>query len=360
MLPDLDHIPLKWPLSGINLTEMPLVRLQFNDEDVKKFNELYLYAKDLPTHDRSKSGGISLHHLHVPSWSMIEGKAAREIVLLCAEGQYRVVIGARKIAPKDIPGRAAFHRFRDICQQFGIDIDSYAIDNGLEIKQQIQKPHISISHEALKFDWIGQGANLNDVHHMDINSAFMAGIAHAFPDLYGPINYIYMRRKEDDPINKAILTHSYGFMQSQWCVINGRGYALSHLSKAALDWTNNFIEEKIARLRASARTPILTNTDGIWYTGKLYQDEDEGYVIGRWKHDHKNCLFNMRSVGCYQYIENGIYYPVVRGYTGLDQMKPRNAWIWDDIYRTSISAYRWTDERGYVPSELEEYEPEIL
>ena len=164
----------------------------------------------------------------------------------------------------------------------------------------------------------------------------MAGIAEYEPKLEPVINKIYKERKIN-PVNKDILTRTYGFMQSEWCRVNINNkvysYAFAHLSKAAMEVNNRKIDYLLDELELSGRKILATNTDGIWYTGELYHDEHEGTKLGQWKHDHKNCMIRFKSKGSYEYEEDGKYHAVVRGLTKLDKIKPREKWEWGDIYK---------------------------
>lgn len=78
---------------------------------------------------------------------------------------------------------------------------------------------------------------------------------------------------------------------------------------------------------------ISYNTDGIWYQGAVYHGDGEGDDLGQWHNDHVNCRFRAKSAGSYEFIENGSYFPVVRGKTRLDDLIPRDKWQWGDIYQ---------------------------
>ena len=91
---------------------------------------------------------------------------------------------------------------------------------------------------------------------------------------------------------------------------------------------------------------IARSTDCIWYEGEIYHGEGEGKALGEWSNDHTNCTFRAKSKGVYEYIENGKYTVVARGYYELDKIKPRDLWSWGDIYNTG-KIYKW----AYLPEE---------
>ena len=123
-------------------------------------------------------------------------------------------------------------------------------------------------------------------------------------------------------------------MQSKWC-----GYKYAHLSRDAITDNNNRIIKLSDELSSQGRVILSYNTDGIWYQGEIYHGNGEGHDLGQWENDHINCQFRMKSDGSYEFIENGKYYPVVRGYTRLDRIKPRTEWVWGDIYQAGIITF---------------------
>ena len=66
--------------------------------------------------------------------------------------------------------------------------------------------------------------------------------------------------------------------------------------------------------------------------------------------------FSARSKGCYEYIDKeGIYHPVVRGKTTLDDKKPREEWVWGDIYNYGeINMYFVQEDGKLIKKELDE------
>ena len=57
--------------------------------------------------------------------------------------------------------------------------------------------------------------------------------------------------------------------------------------------------------------------------------------------DVQNLLGLGRSKA-YEFIENGQYYPVMRGISPLDKVKPRSEWKWGDIYVGSILTFSFS------------------
>ena len=66
--------------------------------------------------------------------------------------------------------------------------------------------------------------------------------------------------------------------------------------------------------------------------------------MGEWHNDHINCQFRMKSDGAYEFIEDGVYYPVVRGVSN----DVKGDWQWGDIYKDKSKAqlFTFTEEEG--------------
>jgi hypothetical protein len=106
-------------------------------------------------------------------------------------------------------------------------------------------------------------------------------------------------------------------------------------------------------LRQAGRQILAYNTDGIWYAGEEYHGEGEGPELGQWGHDHRNCKIRFKSAGAYEFIEDGKYYPVIRGLTLLDKVKDRDTeWQWGDIFNAPEYGYYFDEDKGVVKTLL--------
>lgn len=332
----------------LNYYNFPKNIFKCNEEGAKKFNEVY-YALiknsnvNLAPLERTRSGGIKHTHNYRFRYDIQAKKNSIELTYIGPEGAARFIFNGR---PDGMKGSKAFRLFEKNCKEMGVDLTEFAIENGEEVKKQIPNAPVELYARPDR-------VYLN-AHHIDLNSSFMAGIAEYEPKLAPVILDIYDKRKEN-PINKDILTRTYGFMQSEWCVVKlneekSVNYAYAHLSKAAHEVNNRKIEYLLEELKYSGRRILATNTDGIWYTGELYHDEHEGTKLGQWKHDHNNCQIRFKSKGSYEYIENGKYTPVVRGMTKLDKIKSRDEWEWGDIYYegSEIITFKFDYRKGII------------
>ena len=336
-------------IRNLNYMLIPVNSYAMNEGGVSAFNEIYFYikehCKDFRKIVRTPSGGISIKkgNFRPHMYDIRTLKSCIEITVIAGfEGMFRIQLRTGVIDNKEntnISGHKAFWQFKQICKEHNINLDDFAITNGEEIKKSIPKAPIAFEKPYY------QKMTLEHVHHLDLNSSYMAGIAEAQPELKSVIEQIYKARKEDE-VNKAILTHTFGYMQSS-CV----KYKWSHLSKAAIEFNNREINRIRNNLLAQGFKPILYNTDGIWYThaeGKVYHDEFEGKNLGQWKNDHVDCTFEAISEGKYHFIENGVVKTVMRGSTRLDKFKERDDWTWEDLYSTDavIAKVIFNEEEG--------------
>ena len=59
------------------------------------------------------------------------------------------------------------------------------------------------------------------------------------------------------------------------------------------------------------------------------------------------------SDGAYEFIEDGVYHPVLRGTSTLDAVQPdRSKWTWGDIYRQAVVCYKFDIEKGIYHENL--------
>lgn len=324
----------------VNYLRIPVYAVNMTEEGMDEFNEIYFELKELELNKiiRTKSGGISTARKNFvpPMWDVRSLSSCIEMTILLAEGAWRIQFRVyEKEDKKKVWGRTAFIEFCKVCKKFDIELDDYAIDDGLEVKKSIESPMIDLEARPHKVYY--------GVHHLDLNSSHIAGMVKYHPYLAEPFTWIYEKRKEN-PIYKDILTHTWGFLQSSMCQARW-----AHISKDGIRYTNEKLRELTQKLEESGRTVLAHNTDGIWYAGEVYHDADEGKNIGQWKNDYVNCMWRAKSKGAYEFItEDGEYKPVIRGRTRLDKIKPREEWSWGDIYQeeATVLVFYWDEEKG--------------
>lgn len=319
--------------------------IQKMSELESKANPLYKALKKSGMHQikRTPKGGIAKHYLphSVGAYDVQEVITENDIfkgviITVIVKGEVFVFkCGLMSAKNSTLTGTKAFAKFKKMCLQQGVELEDYAVDNGKEVKQQIEPPIIRVFH---KYDL------LRHVNHIDVNSSWGAFCGKEYPALFD----IFANLREQD---KMLGNLALGYCQSQYC-----SYRLSKLAKAGINGTNKFILDKVAKLWDNDFEIVGINTDGIWYRdnkeqGRLFHDEDEGHIIGQYKHDHIDCDFRGYSEGNYWYKENGIFHPVARGFYGYELKKPRSEWDeidFDKAMRGGECMMRWDDKEGFI------------
>ena len=370
---------ITWDEANRNLLNVPTTWLEPKEEDVEIFNQAYFATKDYPDFLRTRSGGISKNPLHFRYYQRILdiGKASVGLYVVEPQRCYKLVFRRAYKSESEgdelnLSGGVAFGMFRRrLKRASGRDLlAENAIANGKEIKKTIPAPDIRLNQ---KFKDVA----VENAFHVDINSAYMSGICKKFGDLGDGVfrevvEDIYEHRHDGTPstrYNKSIFNCAQGFMQSRWCILpvgeDGKkyGYALSHFSKAGIEDCKKRLSEIIKLYEDLGCELVGTNTDGAWMVPSSPEEFDieklrdvpgYGNRLGEFRIDHWNCLLRFRSVGAYEYIENGLYNPVVRGRTRLDFIKPRTEWEWGDIYQEDAKPIRYAFTKEYGIELIEE------
>ena len=324
--------------------------------DVEEFNSIltYLRTTDLNTISRTASGAIGKGKNHIKNlyaWDFERSNTGARITVLIDGESYVFKLGHFVKGEKQIPiyPTQAFSYFKLKCKEQGIDLDSYKIDNGLEVKASIPRPKIIMKYFMKETD-----EGLTNCHHLDFHNSYPAGLCNTHPEFRKVIEPIYDQRKDPQfkDLNKAILVITVGNMQS---AKNGRTAEWAHLAKDAIEDNNKRIDAMASKLRQSGREVIGYNTDGIWYRGEIYHGKGEGTNLGDWSNDHVNCTFRSKSDGAYEFIEDGKYNVVLRGQSTYDMIEPdRTKWQWGDIYKGTVFGFRYNEQEGVF-----EYEENI-
>ena len=322
--------------------------------DMDEYNDLLRQLDENPyiqraNIKRTRSGGICVDKrvlLHeMPCYDTKTISTGSEILVLSYEFghcriQFRPQHAASEAKLNMVQGRQAFLKFEKDCERSGINLKNYWMneDDAWEIKQTIEKPYIDVLSPSFL------NKTFENVHHLDINSSYPAGLAETHPEFYSLIQNYYNKRKTNNDY-KAILNLTIGFMQSPYC-----DYAYSQLSRDAIKTNNDKVRAMTQWLVEHDRIVLLRNTDGIWFMGDSLKDVFNSTELGQWHEDYTNCQFRIKSAGAYEFICDGIYHPVVRGSTKLEKVKPRCDWQWGDIYHEAaaeVIQYK-IKEDGYV------------
>lgn len=320
-----------------NYVKIPVTNLGMSIESAKRWNDIYSYVKkELKGRKiiRTESGGID-RSSRFPCYDVRNTSSCLELTYLGERFNARIQFRSN-LPYQGISGRTAFIKFREMLLEDGVDISKYALpyEKAVDTKLSIQQPPIFVCDDKMV------DRELNGVCHIDFHSSFPSGLANTHEEFRPTIQRIYDKRHEDSGLYKAILNYSIGYMQS----ISGCKAKYSQLSKDAIEDNNNRLLDITRRLMENGRVPLLFNTDGVWYLGEPYHGEGEGENLGEWHNDHVNCRFRMKSAGCYEFIEDGIYCPVARGV----KKEITDKWSWGGIYsqESSIIKYRFSEEKG--------------
>lgn len=333
----------------VNYVLIPVTRLSYNEEDIKTFNRVYKWLIKTITKKitRTPSGGICIKEEEIRGnqWDLRQTSSVIELTFKYFSHWYRIQIGYTKKDEVKTYGSQAWKIFLGICKKHSISVKDLMLtstEEGLAIKQTICKPLIQFGEDGTS------GTIYKNCHHLDYNSSYAFGITEIAPELKPAIEELYSNRNKH-PEYKDVLAILHGYMQSK-----GVHYRLSHISKHANQSNRDRVVKLAEKLKAAGRKIILFNTDGIWYQGDVYHDEDEGTALGQWKNDYINCKFRARSKGAYEFIGTKVktnetkYFPVMRGCSSYERIKPREQWEWGDIFKGKSITYEFVPGVGLI------------
>lgn len=340
---------------GWNKINLPLNHLPATPDSIREINNLVAKMRELNYNhlELTDSGGICTVYQRLPAYSLKQSKAGYELIIV---NEYSYKIQCKRSLPTNesdetMTGSHAFRIFLKRCKNHGISIMNYAVDKetGKKINEMIPKPLISLANQYIP---IGIDNVYSDCHHIDFHSSYPAGLVNTHPEFAPVVNELYYQRKRNKNF-KHVLNFAIGFMHSYHAA-----WRYAQLAYDAISDNNARILKLSADLKRAGRIPILYNTDGIWYTGKLYDGPGEGNKLGEWHHDYVNCRLRIKSPGAYEFhgIDTSnnqyVYHPVVRGTTTLDAVKPRDKWVWGDIFNYGeILVYSLDEETDEIKIE---------
>ena len=360
-----------WENSEENLIKIPVTWMNPKEENAALWNEAYRDTRDYIKVVPTPSGGISKKGFNFRYYSKLLDitKNSMNLYIITPFGCYALRFRdayRKESGDGNLSGCVAFNKLRRLFKREGngFDLSTLAIKNGLEVKSTITNPDIRLIKDY-------QDKIIEHAFHVDIHSAYFAGIVKHFGH-YGDgafghvVNYIYEHRNdgtEESKYYKSILNCSQGYMQSQWDIAKApgeekaRGYAHAHLSKAGIEDCKKTLASIIKRYEKIGCKLVATNTDGAWLIPPKGHERDRDFLsdvrgygskLGEFSIDSFDCTLRYRTRGAYEYIEDGIYTPVLRGQTRLDFLKPRTSWEWGDIYhqQAEIIRYKFLENDG--------------
>lgn len=314
---------------------------------MKDFNNIYKTLKygklNFAETKMTNSGNIkSIYRNYYRSWKLDIVKSTSDIfkginLTVCIDDTiYKCSFGQKGTAFSKMNGFEAYREFKKACKLKNIDLSKYEVDQEKrqEIKESIPRPRIDRFLECK----LGM---YHHVYHLDIHSAYPAGVINTYPEFRPVFDDLYK-------INKIVGPLALGYMQSK-----KSGYKYINFPYLGVSWCRNTIDDLCVKLAMDGFVPLVTNTDGIWYVdadgqNRQYHDENEGTEIGQWKTDHKDCDFQARSSSYYYYKENGEEHVVARGKYAYEYIKPRDLWNHRDYIlaiQTSMEV-RWDEQEG--------------
>lgn len=332
-----------WHGFKVNRLNLPVNLIESMDD----WNNLIDWLESSDLHEGTiltKSGGISIQGLHGLTGNFRKNinsyyiKQTEITVVLSIYGSFRCrfITGTKEQNIKG-SGATAIRYFENELNKENIKLKDFLLDSNVakEVKKSI--PDTKHDLKCVSF----KNKVFTECNHIDINSAFPAGLAIAFPVFKNAINKMYDIKQEEKKIGKCDMklkiNSLIGMMQSSKLYQGNHPYGYAHLAKAAIDCTNIQLDLMTTYLEKTNRTILLYNVDGIWFKGEpiKYDENTElfGDKLGQFKQDHKNCKFRAISGGSYEFIEDDKYYPVCKGPRALDSIKPRTEWEWGDIYK---------------------------
>ena len=287
-----------------------------------KINKILRYIQELPELEWNPSGSIHSNatkyldgaYYIEPEYHKKTGQLLRIKAYVYIGKLYKFCFGSPE-NEDGITGYEAFKEFKKLCSKHGINLDDERYDSTEQDKEDIESPYIMFFD---KYHMVETGGDtVPNCHHLDINSAWPSRCCEAYPELT-PV-FKELKAKSKYYANAAL-----GYCQSEYC-----NYKYSKLAKEGIKRTNDYLNLLTAKLIRAGRTVVGYNTDGIWYQGDVYHDEDEGTEFGQWKTDYTNCHLVIYGNGDYGIWENdgeGAFHVKMRGRCQYDYIKDRSKW----------------------------------
>lgn len=353
-------LPYKKQTKGFNQYSMDPLRKGINEESQTLWNTIMKKLNNSGLNypiKRTKSGAIKKgcknNLWNCAAYDVIGTARGCRLTIILGADTFVLTVGKGKVdKQQEVYPDRAFAAFYDKCSDYGINLDNYKIseDEALDIKgisrdgkqvhNKFPRPYIYMDEDVkVNVDHPG----FSNVHHIDFHNSYPAGLVNTHPE-FGPVIREFYALRKVDPVYKAVLNYSIGWMQS-WEPDKNRKAAWAHLSRDAIKNNNERISSLRFILEMTGRKVLGCNTDGIWYQGDIYHGPGEGKALGQWENDHVNCIFRAKSDGAYEFIENGVYNAVVRGLIAYDAVEPdRTKWKWGDIYAGEIFRFKLTKD----------------
>lgn len=206
------------------------------------------------------------------------------------------------------------------------------------------------------------------VLHIDLNSAYPAGIAAMIPESRPTWESLYERKLNKDSEAKDIMNLAIGAGQSEHII----GYKFPIGRRYAVNWTNQQLLWQAAFIKHRCGGQVLLfNTDGMWVKMPIetiaYMKKNSklsfGNKLGEWKIDYTAQKFRIKSRGCYEFVGIKLseepkvlkYHPICRGI----KKEISDTFVWGDIFHHSPKGYKFDKFISLCDiDEMEDYEEE--
>ena len=138
---------LKSTPSSLSLNQLliPVSVFDITKKGARDFNKIYLWvkSKNLNKIVRTKSGAIKTGpKCRFPAWDVRSNRYCVEMTVIMGGRAWRIQF--RTKPPEGMSGRKAFTEFKKLLLKNCIDLEDYAIDNGEEVKAEIEKPLMNL------------------------------------------------------------------------------------------------------------------------------------------------------------------------------------------------------------------------
>lgn len=237
-------------------------------------------------------------------------------------------------AEKLISGKQAYQLLKQELAEDDIDLDTYrnSPEEGIEAKKDIHAPDTKV-YEGIP-DRV-----YNNAYHLDFHKFYPHGMALEYPAFTPALRRLESKSKADEKY-KLVMDAFTGWGRS-----NGNKNCFAVLLKNSINRAYEDFDYVLEQLQKD-REVLFANTDGIWYVGPEWHGPLESPDMGGWSNDHKDCKLRFKSSGCYEFIEDGKYKPVVKGQTKLDKVIARSEWSWGDIYLSKVQVWKFIEGEG--------------
>lgn len=316
-----------------NSYKIPINYIEPTEAGVAEMNALlkWVREKDICQLTRTKKGYIK-QGIEGLGFYLEINKFGAELVY---NGAFQLKVRFKHLKQKygkGLTGSEAFNMFNKLCKEFGLDMwDDWKLENS-KYKEEIESP----------IRWLNpiyKDKVIEHAYHIDGNNMWFGCFIEEFPKYKGPVMKLYKEKctttdKDRKQDIKDIFTHTLGYCQSIGSKKMKAG--LAQYAKAGINGCNHKIMKLVDYYKDKV---IAINTDGIWLSCMPNIDH-LGSNIGEFKLDHKNCKFRGISANKYEFIEDGVYKPVISGLTKRDKVQPdRSTWGWGSIYDTDTKVH---------------------